>query len=166
MAVARHALTAAGPRFRHRIAVAVRTWGLPDDELHAHLAPLDELRDWADGLVAGAGPEDTAVLGPLRDAVDAALERGDIDRAEDGAELLGAEHRRLEVTRRLHTADRSLAPAVARSEYSSDSPSTSETPSPDRSGGGPITGAGGDADEHAGLRRLHLRTAEMRASRS
>ncbi|MFI5943728.1 hypothetical protein ACIBCB_26230 [Streptomyces uncialis] len=157
VAVARHALTAAGPRFRHRIAVAVSTWGLPDDELRAHLAPLDELRDWADGLVAGAGPEDAAVLGPLRDAVDAALERGDIDRAEDGAELLGAEHRRLEVTRRLHTADRSLAPAMARP----DSPSTSEAPSPHGTRGGPSTGADGDADEHAGLLRLHLRTAEM-----
>ncbi|MGX2996089.1 tetratricopeptide repeat protein [Streptomyces sp. JNUCC 64] len=108
VALARAALDHTGPRFAHRVAAAVRDWGLTDGELRPHLAPLDELRAWAAGLTDGADPSDAGALAPLRDAVDDALDDGDVPRAEAAAERLAEEHRRLTVVRRLRNAERAL----------------------------------------------------------
>ncbi|MFD7546314.1 tetratricopeptide repeat protein [Streptomyces sp. NPDC059816] len=138
VALARAALDATAARHAHRVAGAVRDWGLDEDELAPHLAPSQELRTRAAELVDGAEPAAAVVLGPLRDAVADALDHGDVDRAEAAVERLAQEHRRVEVTRRLREAGRVLDAG------------------PD--------GAPSEHDEPGDLLRLHLRTAGMYAS--
>ncbi|MER5495119.1 hypothetical protein [Streptomyces sp. NPDC002490] len=144
-ALARAALDTVEPRSAHRVATAVRDWGPPAEELRPHLAPLDELRRRAAGLVSGA-PGAAAVPDPLRTALEAALDAGDLPRAEAAVEHLAREHRRLTVTHRLAEAERALAavPGPAAREGLAH-PDASTDPDPD-----PVHDL-----------RLHLRTARM-----